>query len=294
MESENSIECPACAETIPSDSRICPECEEILKQTISPELVRSKVKEVVEGIAEERANPSAMQSLSDIKGGRFSKKTVIAFTFLILGTTLLIYGISNGRNYEGFNVVGIILMIISSISLLVCMIHDNQANNIQSSSKPEIAYKRFFMSIRSGRIEKAYVALSPYARKSQSTQPIKFEKIPYKDKQEKIKCLNSFKNYLQFIFKGENSHQRQVKLKKVTLLKSTDDKALIEVKVNFTSYSNWLYLLIFINLIICIIVVAIVQKKETKTFKKLLLRDGDNWIIADAELCGELDSFQFD
>lgn len=164
----DTMECPACAERIPQKSRQCPLCKEPIRNSMTPDEIAQALQEVQNGLAAANAAQEAA-----LAGGflNFSSKILIGINiFFAIGVVLGMMTHDGG----GIIAVCIIVDLPFAIALLVALANDFAASKIKTADGPDVAYKRFFKAVQTGRARKAFAALVPTARQADHAPSIKF------------------------------------------------------------------------------------------------------------------------
>ena len=174
---------------------------------------------------------------------------------------------------------------------LVALAHDYSASHIQDATKPDKAFRRFFMAVRTRRSGKAYASLVPAARRAGPVDTVKIKNIPPNTGNYSITNTAGFAKYWRSVFKGPSSQARGVQLKRARTVKETrDGLALVEVEYVFTSYPSLVMLTLFLlGPILCLILILIVRKKTPVKIRKLLIKCRGKWYLAEGEFQGPLD-----
>ncbi|HLX62919.1 MAG TPA: zinc ribbon domain-containing protein [Planctomycetota bacterium] len=291
-----TMQCPACAEDIPANARFCPLCGEVLKDTLSQEDQTALLQDAATKLDAHLADMSAQMDDQRIKGGFLSVKSIIAGIFLLLALALLIKGITDPSPNDGpvFVVLGVIATFITGICFLVSLMNDSKASHITDAPRADIACRNFFSAVKTGRAGKAFVALIPSARTSGSAETIQFkdEKIPVNTGRYEINDLPSFRAYWKSVFVGPSMQTRAVQIKNVRVLRNIgSDMAIVQAEFAVTNYPTIAILVVFFcNLLIGVILVFALQRRENQQIKKLLIRRNGKWFIAESELKGQLDA----
>ncbi len=289
-----TIVCPACAEDVPSEYPKCPYCGEGLEGLMSPEEQDALLRKTIEALDNHVSDPGKLDADARLRGGFFAVKTIV-LALITAGAIAMIVGgaMSSSRDAAALVGFGVVLVIIFGIALLVSFAHDCGASGIQSASTPEKAFRRFFMAVKTRRTGKAYAAVAPGSRRVGRVETVKFEKIPPHTGSYAINDAPTFNKYWLSVFKGPSMQTRGVQLKKVGKVREIgDDFAVVEVECLFTNYPSLLILTILINLILCAILIAIIQKKTPVRIRKLLIKRHGRWFIADGEFEGTLDKLK--
>jgi hypothetical protein len=291
-QSQAMMTCPACAETIAGSPTRCPHCGEALAAHLSKEDQAALLEAAVQRLDAHLASPSAREQDERIKGGWLTGKTYTAIVFTVLPAALAIMGLLMRRDGEGLIVMGVIFGIIALICFAVSMANDAKANTIRTAPSPETACRNFLTALKTGRANKAFVALVPSAREVSGVKSIEFKnpKIPAHTLLYIIRDSASFKTYWKSVFAGPSGQNRTVAIKRVWRDRMIgSDMAIVNVELNVTNYPSWVILLILVNLIVLLIVLFALQKKENKIVKKLLIKRGGEWFVAESALHGDLD-----
>jgi hypothetical protein len=290
----DSINCPACAESIPVQSAFCPLCGEVTGTMLAADDQAAMLQERIKLLDAHIASPTAKEADIKIKGGFFATKTIVVGLFAGLGLFLIVSGsMMAARDGGGVIAVGIVLGLIFGICLIVSLVNDNKSNHIQDVDKPEEAFRRFYKAIQTNRANKAFISLIPSARKTGPVKTIKFKNasIPPCTGSYRINDLTSFKEYWKSVLRGPSMQTRQAQLKTVTLTRWIgDDMAVVEAEVKFTNYPSLILLTVFLHLLICLIVILVVQKTETQKIRKLLIKRNGLWYVVEGEFQGRLDN----
>ncbi|HEY3319295.1 MAG TPA: zinc ribbon domain-containing protein [Planctomycetota bacterium] len=288
-----SVACPACAEQIPADLKICPLCGESIKLALSGEEQTARLTQMLAELDAHLASPGTMVADQTLKGRWLSTKSIVLAVLYGVPVSLFVFGTLLSKNGDsgGFIAFTILWSLILGIPLLVSIVHDHQASHIQDANDPLTAFKRFYMALQTNRTAKAFVSLTPSARNTGAVETITFDnpKIPANTGNFSIDNLASFAAYWKSILSGPSLQSRSVRLKKTKLVHKSEDSAIVEAQIEFTNYPTLLVLTIFLGVLIAVILIVVLQKQETKTVRKLLIKRQGRWFFAEGELEGLMD-----
>ncbi len=289
---DGSIACPTCAAVIPAQSRICPQCNQSLFPTLTPDEFQAVITERLAEIDRHLSNSESAEEDLRLKGGALSIKSIVILAFFVLGLVMTIMGSNMSSNGETCLGLGIVTLVIFFIPVIVTMINDRKANHIQDADSPDIALRNFLTAVKTGRSRKAYVSLIPSARVAGPVETIKFpsNKIPSYVGRYAINDPASFKVYWSTIFTGPSGQTRTVTIKSVRKLRSgPNGLVLVEATLTVNNYASWIIALVLINLLAMLIVMLATRVTETRTVRKLLVERDGKWFIVDGSLEGLLD-----
>jgi hypothetical protein len=292
-DAQATITCPSCAEQIPKKAARCPLCKALILSQLSPEDFQAGLAKCIEEVDAHLADPAGTELDTKLKGKKWSTSLLIFRVLTVLCGVMLVSGFCV-HNGEGLIGMGIIFGVIFGLVTLALWCRDRAANSIQQAATADVAYRRFYGALRSGWAGKAYAALAPAARKVGQVETLKFKnpKIPSSVGRFAINDVPSFAAYWKSIFRGPRGQQRAVRLKKVRILEEHREYAVVEASVNITNYPSWLILTVLISIWICVILILIMQKKEDRVFRKVLVRSQGRWFFAEGELEGSLDLYR--
>ena len=227
-----------------------------------------------------------------MRGGLLSATTIIC-AILFVGSVAMVVGGTGMKGDDGVALImfGVILGSIFGIAGLVSFSHDYSSSTIQSAATAHKAYQRFLVAVRSGRAHKAFAARAPTARKAGSVPTGTFEHIPPNTGRYEIRNAATLKKYWRSVFRGPSLQTRSVRIKSVLLSRETpNDVAVVHAELQFLNYPSLLILTILINLIVCAILIAVLQKKTPVSVRKVLIRRNERWYIAEGEFEGKVDT----
>jgi hypothetical protein len=283
--------CPACAEEISVNAHRCPHCGEDISKSVPAEAQAAALGSRIQEIEAYAKDANATLQDHELKGGFLSTKSKVILAFEALGVLCFIAGLISGQNAVGLTVTGIILMVVFAIPVIVTLVNDAASRNIQEASTANKALKNYFTAVATGRYKPAFVALAPSARGAKHARSIVFKnkKIPTTKEQFSISDPKTLGRYWASVFSGPSGTTRQVQVKSTKIVRESDGVAIVEAELHCTSYGTWLLLTIFISVLICVILILVLQQKETITIRKLLIKRGGRWFLAESELQGPLD-----
>ena len=285
-----TVECPACAESIPAGSAVCPLCGESLSGQLDAGQASRILDDSLASLDAHLGDRQSTEEDTRLKGGLLTTKTIVLMVITGLCVAMIASGASMRRDGEPLIAIGIILGIIFGISVLVSLTNDYRSIHIQDCRDPAKALKNYLTAIRTKRTSKAFACLVPEARQSGRARSVKFTKIKSALGDFTILDAASFAKYWTSVFKGPSGQTRSVQIKKVYKIKEGDQGlALVEAELAFSSYPSWLIALILLNLIICVIAIMACTKRESLTIRKLMVQRDNRWFIVEGELQGRLD-----
>jgi len=277
----SSIACPACAERIPSGLRSCPLCGEAIAVPWSEEEQDRLLAERLRSLEAYAKDLQAQSADKAFKGGFLSNKTIVAGVLFALGLLALCIGAMKGIGSESGGVFlsfGILGSLCSGFAVIVSLVNDYRAFHIQDVIYAALAFDRFFTAVRTGRFAKAYVCLAPEARQAGEVPNVTFEspKVPFATGSYSMRDLPGFKAYWQSIIKGPTAKRRTVRLNRVmTQHQGREGFVLLEAEFQF-SYPAFP-----------------IEEHEVKRVRKLLLKGGGRWYLAEGDLEGPCDRMAF-
>ena len=283
------MQCPACAEAIPLSSMFCPICGEQLPTLVSTEQKKEHLAKVLATLDEYVANSDNLAADRKMRGSTFSPLGIVLAVLSVCLLSMIPMGLAV-HDGEPLIILGAILGGLLAIISLVALGNDYIYSHISDAKTPVAAFKRYVGAIRSGRANKAFASLVPTARNARAPLTIRFEKIPPNPGTFPFNEPQSFRKYWRNILKGTGGQVRAMGVKRIRLLNETPGGvAFVEVEFGFTGHSAWWYLTLLINLIVGAIIILAVQKREKKVVRKLLVKRGGRWYVAEGEFEGLLD-----
>lgn len=286
-----TMQCPFCAEPVTAGTTICPYCHERLTGELSPEQARHQLDEVVKGIDALLLDSTALAADRKLRGGKFYPRTFI----LLILSFLCLASFAGGLTIHGdggivMAVFGFILAFVFGIAFLVSLGNDIAAAGIQSSAKPKKALERYFLALKTRRVRKAFVALAPSARNGALAKSFELKNVRDEGEPKEIHGLDDFAAFRKTVFGGPSGQSRMVTLKKIKIDHAEgEDMVWLTAEVHVSAYPTWLLFLILLNLIICLVAVLIATKRDKVMVRKLLIRRGERWFVAEAGMPGALD-----
>lgn len=288
------IPCPACAELILPEARVCPFCKEKFRNHLSAD----ERNHVLEGI---RASLRAANRGSEeaLRGGMLSGKSKVLLFIELFFAVLFVWGIAGGRNAEPQLVLGIIFGILFGICVLVSLYNDHVAAHIQDADTADKAFKKYFAAIKTGRAKKAYAALVPPARKATGIELVKFTnpKFERRDARTSFSSVKEFKAYWNDVLGHKSGQTRLVTLKSAnTIVTPQEDIGIVEADLEFIQYSSIIVALVLLGIIgigLAVILYYATRSVERAKITKVMIRHDGNWYLLDGAWESELDrSFQ--
>ena len=288
-QSAKTMNCPTCAEQIPVRSVLCPMCGEALsnlEQLDAPEYAAA-LAQVRAGLAAHTADANAMDEDARMKGGTFATKTLVLMA--IMGLSVVMIVMDSGKSGP-LLVFGIMFAVIFIIPMIISLVNDSKASHIQDVMAPAQALTNFLSAVKTGRTRKAFVALVPPARQAGKVDTIKFKAdIPSHTGSYSIDDSSTFKTFWKSIFTGPSGQSRIVTVRNVRTLRQEGDVAVVQADLEVTNYPMWAWITVFLGLLVVLIVILVIQKKETRKIRKVLIKQNGLWYLADGSLEGVLD-----
>lgn len=285
--------CEFCAEPISASAIICPLCGERLTET----LPQHQIIEVLKASAEELdAHTSDLENIeNDIKlAGKTIGAMTITLSIISLLSLAMIVGGAVMKDGTGLIVFGVILLFCFGLGFLVALTNDLKAK-ISDNETPLKAFKSFVGAITTNRTTKAFARLIPSARNLTRTTYPNVEKINIDTGQLTMTSVEEMKKYWKGLIKPTSGCNRTCGVKgyKIVSGGGPEDKyAIAEVELKVTTYPSILIALVLINLLVCLLVILIVQKKEPLTFRKLMIKSNGKWYFASGDFECVLDELE--
>lgn len=239
---------------------------------------------------EHTINPRRLEEDRAMAGPRFMRRTYVA-----LGITAACVVGAAGLGVSGADEVWPILLgvlaTVAGILALSFFIIDVQVGLRSAATTPKAALNRWFRAARLGRAGYALAALTPTGREGQASAP-DFggnEAVQI----HLLSSLDSMKLYLKTFAHQDRKFVRWMQVKKLKVVKETDDVAVVSAEVTLTKLPQWaqiLTIVLFVVIRLIGIIVGIVLffslRKTTKlTVEKTLLRGQDGlWYLLDGDL----------
>ncbi|MFH1377942.1 MAG: hypothetical protein ABIH86_04245 [Planctomycetota bacterium] len=187
-------------------------------------------------------------------------------------------------------VIGLALILF--IALIVSVVNDYQATRMQYLSDPVRTFKTYFNSLKTGRYNKAYASVVPSRRAEYYPDIPPYKVILDESNKKPIENLSDFKAYWKQIFSGPSSQTRSVTLKSCRAIKvNGNSSALVLATYAFSSYTTAILIIMgfFIGPVIALVLIPFISKKEDVIVRKLMIKQGDKWYIAEGVFQGPLD-----
>ncbi|MBN1676228.1 MAG: hypothetical protein JXR37_34610 [Kiritimatiellae bacterium] len=264
----------------------CPGCQGPLTVPVDPQHAMQALANTIKELEAYVGEQDNVRKDAELRGAGMTRKTKAVG--IVAAVCLVGFALSFFIRDEALLAMAAVFGSIGALVLGLCFLaswaHDRAARHIQDCAKPQKALGRFLMAVRSGRCAPAYAALVPAARHAGPVAPLELQKIPLAPEPQRIEDVDSFKRYWKSVFRGPQSQNRSVTLQRVRKLKDLPaDTAVVEAKLRFTSYPAWT------AAIFGALILVLIQKRETKTVRKLMVRRGGMWFLLSGELEGELD-----
>lgn len=292
--SESQKMCEYCAEAIPSSATFCPYCGETLNEKISQEQIIVLLKNETEKLDEYTSVQDNIEQDKKLAGSLLATKTIIIAIFTLIGIAMITGGALMHRNGVPLVVIGIIVSLIFGISWIVSFVND-LTSTISDNETALKAINGFLKGVKTNRIKKAYARLIPTARHTVSVTYPNVEKINISTDVTQITSPALLKKYWKGLINCTAACNRTSQFNSLKIVSGGqpgDKYAIAEMNMKITTYPSWLIILIFINLLIAVLVIIIVQKSETIKFRKLLIQSNGKWYMASGEFNGILDNLK--
>ncbi|MCW8132548.1 MAG: hypothetical protein KIS92_19525 [Planctomycetota bacterium] len=281
-----TMACPACAEAIPRNSLRCPYC----KERLSSHLTEDQKAAFIQGLKQSmESHAPAMDD--DLRGGLMTLKTMVVGGFAFAFVVLFLYGIM-ARDAQAAGVFGFIFGGIFGIAFLVSLNNDYQAHHIPDASSADQALKRYLTALQNRRSRKAFAAVTPLGRRAKDVESIKFNnpKVAHTPVLSSYGDADGLQKYWKTIFAGPTSTTRSITIKNVQTVRQTPDGlTVVEARLGVTSYSNYLYLTVFLGVLICALLILILQARDEVVVRKVMLKHKGRWYVVDGSISSTID-----
>jgi hypothetical protein len=168
-----------------------------------------------------------------------------------------------------------------------------RAAKIKNAPDATTAFRRYLGAIVHGHYQRAYSVLVPTARSTGRAAPVRFNKIPADMSEQAIVDKESFAAYWRSLCKGPSGSRRSLTVSKMRLAAASDEFAVIEAELSFNSYPTWLLFTLVLGVLPGLIVLVAAQTQEEKTIRKLIVRRGGRFFVAEGEFVGPLDGIRW-
>ncbi len=279
--------CPYCAETILKAARKCRFCKQDLPEGADSESIRERFKMKERKISEQRVAggpPPIPRSIS----GRFRTVTKVLagitglFLLLALAGGILPFNRSDDR--EAMLGLGITFTFLFGIILLVVFVIDLSVPSADKRTSPGLGLKTFLGALRMGRYGLAYACLLDGDKDSleRARQPIELVKVwggnfVFSD-------LAGFKQYWKGLCHAGGGQNRRLVVTNVREEKVGSNYALVSAKVRIESYPSAVLWTIILSVLLALILVLAMTKRQEITVTKLMRQVGGQWYVVNGEL----------
>lgn len=290
----NEMECPVCFENIPVKSQICPRCKEVIvKKRGKVTLSKAESDELLIAHKNELSKEINMMPK---KMNAISIGTIVLFI-----TSCLLFISAIGVYFDSIdNLPGSIALSVFGIFFVLGAYskfnNNKKAINIGNISDPQKFITQYFESIKSNRLKYIYQVVSPNGRTKNTSDLMGFKKISVEKSKQNLSSLAGYIKYWSVLIKGFGNYAMRMTFhtkKDIKIIEKYDDKVIFQINLTFKSHNQLLWLLIFLNLIIAIIVIAVTTKSETLTIRKTIFKHNNKWYVAEGEMQGNLDLATF-
>lgn len=280
------MKCPFCSEFIPEKSANCPKCKENLNDKpqvmLSVEESNFLLNKYMDSIRREE-----LFLLSTKK--KWPKSRVILYCsllFCVLAITgSFMLGVSSG-------VATCVIVCVPMALVIGYSKKDKNSFNIQLLADPKEFVKQYLFSLNENRAKLLFQIVAPLGR-TKETKPLLFDKIKNDTNLYDISQLKGFCKYWKSTFRGTGNYSRSVVIEQINIAEEYNDKVILNITLNFTSYNTLLTLFEAFGPIFGSLAVHFGAKKETVEITKIILKHNNKWYIAEGELQGNLDFATF-
>jgi hypothetical protein len=192
--------------------------------------------------------------------------------------------ISHKDDWIAVAVLSFVLLFIFGLILLVVFISDLSVPSFYRRTNPELGFKTFLGGLRFGRFGLAYACLLDGDKDDlvRVRRPIDKAKVCGGD--FRFSDLAGFKQYWKGICRSGQGQNRRIVVSNVRWEKTVGNYALVSARVKIESYPSAVLWTIIVSVLLAIILVAVMTKREEMTVTKLMRKVGDQWYVVNGEL----------
>ena len=280
------VKCLSCAENIPRLTLFCPFCGEKPAFKLTAAECDELLKKRLAQLDEHLANPATLEADATLRGGQYFLSLKICAAIEAGSVLLILAGFVVGRDLsDALKVFGTLGLVFTTIPLLWIAYNNYISNHIQDCKDPVRVIKRFFSMALTSRANRAYLCVLPMGRNFGPVESVRFNdgSMPTVPGKFTVKDFAEFKAYWKSIARVSFLHNRGVRFVKAKSILAQDDLAVVEATFEFTSMNPAFLLL-------GVLIATMMQKKETKIVRKLLVKHNNLWYLAEGEFEGRLDT----
>jgi len=279
--------CPFCAETILKVARRCKYCKQDLPEGVDAESVRDRLR-----MKDRKASDQGLAGASALKPApKFGKLRTVTIVMAVITGLFLLMAVAGGvlpfnhsDDGEVLLGLGITFTILFGIILLVFLIADLSVPAADKRTTPLLGLKAFLGSLRIGRFGYSYFCLLDGDKDglTRTRQPIDPVKVFGGD--FTFSDLAGFKQYWKGICRPSGGQNRRMVVSALRQEKILGDYALVSARVRIESYPSAIVWTVILSVLLALILILAMTKRQEVTVTKLLRRVGGQWYVVNGEL----------
>lgn len=283
--------CPACARPLESWAGTCPYCEEDISDQLPDEAFEARLREVEAALEAHARDPESLESDRRIAGAAIPAGVWVTLVLLAGSIGLFAWGFAiRGPDGDAARGMGIIFGILFGLIFLAVFVSDRRSAFRPEEEDPARTLSRFLWALKTGRARRAYAALAPTARAQGPVRLPRFQRIAADAGAASILDPAGLKKYWGGFIRTGTGTTRTARISRIRVAERRgDDLAVVTGQIKITTYPTALIAIALCALLVAVIVILVVQKSETVELRKLLIRRGGRWFVAEGELSGLLD-----
>jgi hypothetical protein len=193
---------------------------------------------------------------------------------------------SVGHKDDWIAVAGLsfVLLFIFGLILLVVFIGDLTVPSFYRRTNPELGFKTFLGGLRFGRFGLAYACLLDGDKDDMVRVRRPIDKLKVCGGDFRFSDLAGFKQYWKGTCRSGQGQNRRIVVSNIRWEKTVGNYALVSALVRIESYPSAIIWTVLISVLLTIILVAVMTKREEMTVTKLMRKVGDQWYVVNGEL----------
>jgi len=192
--------------------------------------------------------------------------------------------ISHENDWKAVAGLSFMMLFIFGLILLVVFIGDLTVPSFYRRTNPELGFKTFMGGLRFGRFGLAYACLLDGDKDDLVRVRRPIDKVKVFGGDFRFSDLAGFKQYWKGICRPGNGQNRRVMVSNVRWEKTAGNYALVSARVRIESYPSAVVWTVIISLLLGLILVYAMTKREEMTVTKLMRKVGDQWYVVNGEL----------
>lgn len=170
---------------------------------------------------------------------------------------------------------------------LICLAVDLSTPSPKTRTSPERAIRAFYGSLRRKQYGRAYACLSPLDRTADQRPVLAVPVLSVREQLYTFKDKDDFGRYwrAQSGLSTEvlGGYHKTIRAKILKVEKIRPDLAAVEVRLELSGYPTFAILGVLCGLLPVIILIAVLTKRESYTFRKLVVQKSGLWWIVNGE-----------